>query len=90
MGAAEKIGGAVHAAAVDDARGPVEHRKAVASDQIRGNAGGGQAAQLFRADRDPVILIDLLQAGEIAFTAAVVTGAQADEAGTDQAAWFAG
>ncbi len=60
----------------------------VAADDFSSNARRGQPPELFRTNRAPVVVVEILQALGIGFAFAIVTGAEADQAGADQAAGF--
>lgn len=74
--------------AVDDAGVTCKDVVAVAADDFGCGSWGGHAAELFGADRNPMEIGKMAQAFGIPFAFAVVTGAEADEAGADQTVWF--
>ena len=86
--ASDEVSGPVDAVSVEDARGSGQHGMAVATDDFSRNARRGQPPELFRANRAPVVVVEILEALGIGFALAVVTGAEADQAGADQAAGF--
>ena len=79
-----KPGCDVNTVAGDNTGPALKDIAAVAAGQVGWRAGSGQAAELFRADRDIVIFFQGLQAGIIGLAAAVITGTQAKQTAADQ------
>ena len=83
-GPTEKGFGQVIAVPVDNPGRAGQDRVSVAADQVGGRSGGGQSAQLFRADGYPVAVSEFFQAVRTGFALAVISGTQSGEAGADQ------
>lgn len=87
-GTAQKMIGAVHAISIDDPSGADKDIVAITANDFRRGSRGGESAELFGADGAPVEIGQVAQTGGIGFAPAVVAGAEADEAGADQAMWL--
>ena len=83
-GTKEKILRDIQATRSDHPGPASEDISSVAANQVRCRARGGQAAQLFRADREPVRAGQCLQAGGGWPEFPVITGTEPGQAGTNE------
>lgn len=83
-GPLDELVGNIASLPVNDRRPSSQDIVAVASDQIGRRPRSGQAAQLFRTDRNPAVSGQSFHAGWGRVCPAVVTGAETGQAGADK------
>ena len=84
LGSGNILSAHVDAVPVNDQCASLKNIHAVTTGQVGSSTGSGQAAELFRADREIMEILQSLQASRIRFAATVIAGTEADKATTDQ------
>ena len=82
---ADKGLGTINPLLIDHLCSACKNSVAIATDEVCGRSWRGEAAELFRADRNPESVFQEVQTLTTGFTLSVIAGAETKQTGTDQA-----